>query len=265
VYTVWPGISSGPGSAAAVDTTGFELAPGEWEIVPVPSGWSGRVWGRTLCSNSTENTGRFTCVTGDCGSGRRDCAGGNAVPPVTLAQFTLDESGAMEFYDISLVDGYNLPMLVTPPPQDAAPAGGNCTPVRCVVDLNGECPDELRVTSAAAAAATGTGVVACKSACQAFGSPQYCCTGEYGNLDTCMPSAYSQLFKKACPRAFSYAYDGADSIYTCGAGADSIFTCGAGAGESNTLTYTITFCPSTNRQGLQFRRNFRNIAFFARI
>jgi hypothetical protein len=48
-----------------------------------------------------------------------------------------------------------------------------------------------------------TGAVACKSACLAFGSPQYCCTGEYGNPGTCKPSTYSEFFKQACPRAFS--------------------------------------------------------------
>jgi hypothetical protein len=67
------------------------------------------------------------------------------------------------------------------------------------------------------------------------------CTGEYGNPDACKPSAYSQLFKKACPRAFSYAYDGADSIFTCGGG-------------SNTCTYTITFYPAPARPGIHYIR-----------
>jgi hypothetical protein len=66
-----------------------------------------------------------------------------------------------------------------------------------VADLNGACPADLRITSVA------TGAVACKSACLAFGSPQYCCTGEYGNPGTCKPSTYSEFFKQACPRAFS--------------------------------------------------------------
>lgn len=135
----------------------------------------------------------------------------------------MDGTGGMDFYDVSLVDGFNLPVLVAP---QGADAGGNCAPAGCVVDLNGGCPAELRVKSKAA----GAGVVACKSACQAFGSPQYCCTGECGNLDKCTPSAYSQLFKKACPKAYSYAYDGASSTFTCGGG---------------DTTYTITLCPST--------------------
>lgn len=217
-YTVWPGILSSAGSAG-MDSTGFVLAPGESRTMSVPAGWSGRLWGRTLCS--TDSGGKFTCVTGDCGSSRQDCAGGGAAPPATLAEFTMDGSGGMDFYDVSLVDGYNLPMLVAP--QGAA-AGGNCAPTGCMVDLNGACPADLRVASAS----SGSGGVACKSACEAFGSAQYCCRGEYGNPNTCRPSAYSQFFKNACPRAYSYAFDDSTSTFTCAAGTN----------------YAITFCPS---------------------
>ncbi|TVU30178.1 hypothetical protein EJB05_21788 [Eragrostis curvula] len=229
-YTVWPGILSGAGSAV-LDSTGFELAPGQSQTLSAPSGWSGRLWGRTLCS--TDGTGKFTCVTGDCGSGRQDCAGSGAAPPATLAEFTLDGSGGMDFFDVSLVDGYNLPMLVAP--QGASPGAGNCAPTGCLVDLNGACPADLRVTAASASPASGGGVggagVACKSACEAFGSAQYCCSGEYGSPSTCKPSSYSQFFKNACPRAYSYAYDDATSTFTC-AGGDT--------------SYVITFCPNTN-------------------
>ncbi|KAE8808889.1 thaumatin-like protein 1b [Hordeum vulgare] len=220
-YTVWPGILSSAGSPG-MDSTGFALASGESRTMPVPAGWSGRLWGRTLCT--TDPAGKFACVTGDCGSGRQDCAGGGAAPPATLAEFTMDGNDGMDFYDVSLVDGYNLPMLVAPEQQGAAAAaGGNCAPTGCVVDLNGACPGDLRVPSS-------TGGVACKSACEAFGTAQYCCSGEYGSPGTCRPSAYSQFFKNACPRAYSYAYDDATSTFTC-AGAVS--------------AYAITFCPST--------------------
>uniref|UniRef100_A0A0E0G640 Thaumatin-like protein n=1 Tax=Oryza nivara TaxID=4536 RepID=A0A0E0G640_ORYNI len=221
-YTVWPGILSAGNSPAALDSTGFALAPGESRTMPAPHGWSGRLWGRTFCS--TDPAGRFACATGDCGSGRLDCAGNAAKPPATLAEFTLDGSGGMDFYDVSLVDGYNLPMLVTP---RGGVTGENCAPTGCMVDLNGKCPAELSVASPAAA---GGGGVACKSACEAFGSAQYCCSGEYGNPNTCRPSAYSQFFKNACPRAYSYAYDDATSTFTCASGDTS---------------YDITFCPST--------------------
>jgi hypothetical protein len=35
-------------------------------------------------------------------------------PPVTLAQFTMGGSGGKDLYDVSLVDGFNLPMLAPP-------------------------------------------------------------------------------------------------------------------------------------------------------
>ncbi|CAL4969576.1 unnamed protein product [Urochloa decumbens] len=221
-YTVWPGILSSAGSAG-MDATGFALASGESRAMAVPSGWSGRLWGRTLCSTDA-GTSRFSCVTGDCRSGKQDCAGGGAAPPATLAEFTMDGSGGMDFYDVSLVDGYNLPVLVAP--QGAA-AGGNCAPTGCMAELNGACPADLRVASAPGGVGAG---VACKSACEAFGSAEYCCSGDHGNPSTCKPSPYSQFFKNACPRAYSYAYDDATSTFTC-AGGDT--------------TYAITFCPST--------------------
>lgn len=69
-------------------------------------------------------------------------------------------------------------------------------------------------------------VVACKSACAAFNSPRYCCTGTFGNPQSCKPTAYSRIFKTACPKAYSYAYDDPTSIATC-------------TGSS----YLLTFCP----------------------
>lgn len=214
-YTVWPGILSGAGTDP-LDTTGFALKKDESKAISVPTSWSGRLWGRTACAE--DSTGKFTCLTGDCGSGKIECAGG-AAPPATLAEFTLNGANGLDFYDVSLVDGYNLPMLVVP---HGGGSDGNCSTTGCVVDLNSACPSELKVVSA-----SDGSDLACKSACEAFGDPQYCCSGEFGNPNTCKPSKYSQFFKQACPRAYSYAYDDGTSTFTC-ASAD----------------YVITFCPS---------------------
>ncbi|KAI3464823.1 hypothetical protein Pfo_021486 [Paulownia fortunei] len=215
-FTVWPGILSNAG-IDPLPTTGFALQTGESKIINAPSSWGGRFWGRTHCSD--DSTGKFSCVTGDCGSGKLECAGAGAAPPATLAEFKLDGDAGKDFYDVSLVDGYNLPMLVVP----QGGSGVNCSNTGCLVDLNGGCPSELRVTSV-----DGKGV-ACKSACEAFRKDQYCCSGAYGTPDVCKPSQYSQLFKNACPHAYSYAYDDRTSTFTC-TGAD----------------YIITFCPSPN-------------------
>ncbi|XP_010920174.1 thaumatin-like protein 1b [Elaeis guineensis] len=223
-YTVWPGLLSGAGTAE-LETTGFALQNGESRSLTAPAKWSGRIWGRTLCSTDS-TTGKFTCVTADCGSGTVECSGTGATPPATLAEFTLDGSGGKDFYDVSLVDGYNLPMLVAP--QGASP-GSNCSSTGCLVDLNGVCPSDLKVV--AESADGGSESVACKSACDAFGSPQYCCSGAYDTPNTCKPSSYSQFFKNACPRAYSYAYDDATSTFTC-----------------YNANYLITFCPSTGSE-----------------
>ncbi|XP_040383663.1 thaumatin-like protein 1b [Oryza brachyantha] len=217
-YTVWPGLLSSAGSPPLA-TTGFALAPGESRAVDAPAAWSGRVWGRTLCG-ADQASGRFACATGDCGSGAVECGGGGAAPPTTLAEFTLNGGGGNDFYDVSLVDGSNLPMVVVP---QGGVGGATCGATGCLVDLNAPCPADLKV-----AGADGAGI-ACKSACEAFGTPEYCCSGAFGRPATCQPSAYSQFFKNACPRAYSYAYDDATSTFTCASG---------------TVDYLVVFCPS---------------------
>lgn len=139
-----------------------------------------------------------------------ECNGKGAAPPVTLAELTL--GGETDFYDVSLVDGYNLPVVIE---------GVNCAAAGCAADVNRMCPPELRVGEAA---------VACRSACNAFGGEEFCCSGEFATPAKCRPTAYSEVFKSACPDSYSYAYDDTSSIFTC-----------AAAGE-----YAVTFCPEIN-------------------
>lgn len=206
--TIWPGILSNSGSPA-LEPTGFSLPPGTSRSLLAPTGWSGRFWARTACS--PDSSGRFLCATADCGSGTLECGGAAASPPATLVEFTLSSSGGKDFYDVSLVDGYNLPVVVA-----AVGGEGGCEATGCAVELNQMCPLELRASEGEA----------CRSACEAFGQPEYCCSGEFATPAACKPSSYSEMFKSACPSAYSYAYDDASSTFTC-AGAD----------------YSITFCP----------------------
>ncbi|GLJ38843.1 hypothetical protein SUGI_0791620 [Cryptomeria japonica] len=215
-YTVWPGFLSNAG-ITPLTTTGFELQPGTTRVVSTPARWSGRMWGRTGCNFGAD--GKGNCTTGDCG-GQLQCNGAGAIPPASLAEFSLDPAG-LDFYDVSLVDGYNLPMLVV-----ATGGTGACLATGCIVDINLNCPKELQLDDGGLTNGGGN-VLACKSACEVFGSPQYCCSGAYANPNTCKPSTYSQLFKSACPRAYSYAFDDKTSTFTC-AGAD----------------YAVTFCPT---------------------
>lgn len=212
-YTVWPGILAGNGPT--LGGGGFSLEPGQSVRLTAQPGWSGRFWARTRCNFDTSGSG--TCVTGDCGGSLKCTLGGET--PVTLAEFTIASSPTdMDFYDVSLVDGYNVGMGVK-----AIGGTGDCQYAGCVADLNSDCPNELRVTDL-----DSRSVVACKSACAAFNTAEFCCTGDHSTPQTCSPTQYSALFKNACPTAYSYAYDDASSTCTC-SGSD----------------YLITFCPTS--------------------
>ncbi|KAJ0027545.1 hypothetical protein Pint_35760 [Pistacia integerrima] len=212
-YTIWPGTLTGSG--AQLSTTGFSLAPKAKKALTVPSPWSGRFWARTLCS--TDSTGKFICATADCGSGQVTCNGKGAVPPATLVEFTIAANNGQDSYDISLVDGFNVPVSVTP----TGGSGSKCTKASCTGNVNAVCPSQLQVKG------SGGSVIACKSACEAFNQPQYCCTGSYHSSNICKPTNYSMIFKKQCPDAYSYAYDDNTSLLSCTGGAN----------------YVITFCP----------------------
>ncbi|XP_074571310.1 pathogenesis-related thaumatin-like protein 3.5 [Curcuma longa] len=214
--TIWPATLSGNG-LSVVAGGGFELAPNASASFWAPPSWSGRFWARTRCLFGDPSSASGSCATGDC-AGALSCAVSGAAP-ATLAEFTL--GGKDDFYDVSLVDGYNVGIGVRP---SAAPtAERRCWYAGCVADVKARCPAELRV------AAPGGETVACRSACEAFGAPEYCCSGAHATPETCGPTRYSQLFKAACPAAYSYAYDDATSTFTCPAG---------------TSDYLITFCPS---------------------
>ncbi|KAF2011012.1 glycoside hydrolase family 2 protein [Aaosphaeria arxii CBS 175.79] len=111
--TIWPGIRTQSGDGPAKQ--GFELQPGKTSNQTVSEDWQGRVWGRTNCTFNEDGTGPKegsgrACKSGDC-YGVLDCKVGGDVP-VSLAEFTLDAGDGHTYYDISLVDGYNLPMAI---------------------------------------------------------------------------------------------------------------------------------------------------------
>nr|KYP73733.1 Thaumatin-like protein 1a [Cajanus cajan] len=212
-YTVWPGTLTG--SPPQLKTTGFELASGASNSVDLPSPWSGRFWARTGCSDSN---GGFTCATGDCASGQVTCNGDGGKPPATLVEITIAPNGGQDFYDVSNVDGFNVPVSVTP-----QGGSGECKTSICKTDnINAACPTELQIKG------SDGNVIACKSACVAFGEDQYCCKGAYNSTETCQPTKYSLFFENQCPDAYSYAFDDINSTFTCSQGPD----------------YAITFCPN---------------------
>ncbi|KAI4354535.1 hypothetical protein L6164_003387 [Bauhinia variegata] len=209
--SVWPGILGNAGKQTPKDG-GFHLGSGEEVVFDVPDKWSGRLWGRQGCN--FDNNGRGSCVTGDC-AGKLHCAGKADKPPATVVEMTLGTySSPLHFYDVSLVDGFNLPVIMKP-----AGGGIGCGVAACEVDLNIFCPSALEEKR-------NGRVVGCKSACLAKQSAKYCCTGKYADRKTCKPTLFANLFKAFCPKAYSYAYDDTRSLNRCRAS-----------------RYVITFCP----------------------
>ncbi|RMZ85689.1 hypothetical protein DV736_g6561, partial [Chaetothyriales sp. CBS 134916] len=111
---IYTGILTQSGTGPG--TGGFKLDPDENNDLAVSADWVGRVWGRTNCtffdnsgSMNSSNPGGTACATGDCGN-LVECQGAGG--PSTLAEFTYASSQNQSFYDISLVDGYNLPIAI---------------------------------------------------------------------------------------------------------------------------------------------------------
>ncbi|KAF1757043.1 hypothetical protein GCK72_013498 [Caenorhabditis remanei] len=193
-FTVWPGIL-GPGTP---EGGGFKLNAGETRSIYVDDGWkSARIWPRTECD------GNMNCATGSCGP-REQCNGAGGEPPVSLAEFTLRGADGKDFYDVSLVDGYNIPVLI-----DVIGGEGDCKRAGgCFKNINDFCPGDLAVKRDGR-------TVACKSGCLAYNNDQECCRGEFRTPDKCKQSKTARIFKDACPTAYSYAYDDGTSTFTC--------------------------------------------------
>ncbi|CAN6476336.1 unnamed protein product [Victoria cruziana] len=222
-FPIWPGTASNT-ELPLVAGGGFFLAPGQTKREHASSSWKGRIWARTSCDFT--RAAAAACETGDC-AGKLACNGTIGLPPATLVEFSLEpDPTKSSFYDVSLVDGYNLPVAVSPSKGGKPQLPSNCTINGCSKSLTSgsNCPLELQVVSADKGE-----VVACKSACLAFGLDVFCCRNEYGTPDKCRPSIYSKIFKEACPSYFSYAYDGAPLTPLRSCWSDE---------------YTITFCPS---------------------
>ncbi|KAF8655160.1 hypothetical protein HU200_061297 [Digitaria exilis] len=201
---IYPGVLTNP-DRPAFPTSGFMLLPKTAiRYHSVPPNWAGRIWPRHRCVPSGE--GGLSCHSGDC-AGRLQCSGAGGQAPSTVAEFTLSGHDGKDFYDISNVDGFNIPLQIVP-------AGAGCATVTCGADIVRECPPDLEVKAPDGAK------VGCKSGCLAFNTDELCCRGAYGTPDRCRPSGYSQFFKQRCPQAYSYAYDDGSSTFTCPTGAD---------------------------------------------
>ncbi|CAH9089389.1 unnamed protein product [Cuscuta europaea] len=119
-YTVW---------AASFNVTsggGWKLNSEGATKMDVKEGTSGaRVWARTNCK--FDGAGKGQCETGDCG-GEFYCKRTGAAN-TTLAQFSLNQAGNLDYYDISNAAGYNLGMAFSP-------TNSQCDALSCPDDAN---------------------------------------------------------------------------------------------------------------------------------
>ncbi len=241
--TIWVGESGQAASTTRPDGNwNGELGPGQTGKLTVTTPGAVmenmRFWGRTGCDSGGAN-----CETADCGVGGL-CNGNGGQPPASLAEFTYNGGNGLVYYDISLVDGYNLPTFIQ---SSGGSPTDTCGSQGCI-DLNSVCPGVLQIKNASGQ------VVACDSNCTYAQSHkatvstndlnEYCCLGQYVE-GVCNPNNpavwsddlpnWSKLAKSAYPKDYSYPDDDLTSTDTC----------------SETCDYTVTFglSASSARQG----------------
>lgn len=181
----------------------LSLAAKSNKTVTVDNNWEGRVWAQESC-DAPEN-----------------CMQAGASNPVSLAEFKMSGANDVDYYDVSFVDGFNLPVRVEPinlindHPVSSDPQ--HCQATFC--NNMPECPADLRFQR------TKTWM-ACQSACSRYRQDEYCCTGEHNKPETCTTNHFARAIKAVCPDVYTYPYDDEFSVYACQAPA-----------------YLVTFCP----------------------
>ncbi|WVF65426.1 hypothetical protein IAT40_000153 [Kwoniella sp. CBS 6097] len=232
---IYLSIGSPTGGALGADGS---PQPGSWmqEVgeygFTVPDDWKdARIWAQTGCEGTN-------CKIGNCGGGVCD---GNqyGTPGATLAEFGFGGYGGQDYYDISMVDGYNLPMQI-----DVQ----GCPTASCGVQQ-----DILEVCDPSLVYPKGSGkVYSCGSPCIAGvqfqqGTSGPLITAEMADTPVCCqhagvgvnpvdcPNTYIPFYKKMkelCHDGYLYPKD---DMYP-----GSILACPS----ASQAAYTVTFCPN---------------------
>ena len=206
--TIW--VAAAPNPSTPLAATGWVLPAGQSVTITTPNNLNTRFWGRTGCVFNSAGVGH--CQTGDCG-GLFQCKGWGTIP-ATLAEVNFDAWDSLDFYDVSMVDGSNLPMYINITKSSGGTkdkiSPNGCVPAGCTKPVI--CPSVLDVK-------VGGTVVGCISACARLGTDQFCCRGKWSSRAACDPAKwpvdYAAVFKRAEPYAYSYVDDDATSVFTC--------------------------------------------------
>ena len=182
----------------------YQMAPNTAIVVGWPDDFSGRIWPRSACTGTGYNDLKCAQKGDD-----------------TLAEFTLTRGMNSDWYDVSLVDGFTIPVGILqldvpwtsrPDYVVGGPLGSNeiCGSPICAVDLNLDC-------AASQQQKDGSGkVVGCKS------GPK--------NSDA------AKYLKAGCPSSYSYDFDDPQSLFRC---PTAVQNGGTGAKD-----YDIIYCPT---------------------
>ncbi|TRO70678.1 hypothetical protein FKB34_17475, partial [Glycocaulis profundi] len=117
--------------------------------------------------------------------------------PNTVAEFALKQYADYDYFDISVIDGFNLPMQFSP-------NSGGCTRgIKCAANINGQCPAPLQTRGG------------CNHPCTVTKRDKDCCSGQF--QQNCQPTTLSNFFKNLCPDVRSYEAD-KTSTFSCPSG-----------------------------------------------
>jgi len=185
-------------------TTLVDINAGASSTITPGGNWGGRVWGRNKCDHSD----MLYCGT----------SGGAA--PASLAEFLFSGSNGQDYYDVSLVDGYNIPISIS---VDGGQSSGQDS-YQCgspaALSLP-QCPSANVVKD------NSGNYVGCKSTCSLDNTPETCCTGDYNTPSKCTTNAFAKLVKASNPTAYSFAYDDKTSTFACSPSGYTVTLCAA--------------------------------------
>nr|CAD2184346.1 unnamed protein product [Meloidogyne enterolobii] len=207
---IWPAIKNdGP----IPNNGGFgPLQAGQVQSLSVPSDWkSARIWPRTGCGEN------MICITGSCGNGVLECNGLEGQIPASLAEFTLNGDGGLSYYDVSYVDGSNIPLQIIPIAGTFNGAVGNCKEISCTEDQRNLDLQKYNIEMKD----NNAKIVAIRSLCSQYNTDATCCKNAYNDGNKCRNgwnAAQNDIYTKiktVCPTSYLYAYDDHTSLFTC--------------------------------------------------
>ncbi|KAG2178610.1 hypothetical protein INT44_001763 [Umbelopsis vinacea] len=157
----------------------YNLQHDQSHTVVLSNTWAGRAWGRYKCYNNKQRSNATQC-------------GAPGTPnPASLAEFAFGAYAGLDFYDLSMVDGYNLPIKISPIGAKQGSNKYDCGSPTC--SNLPQCPSTLTVKG------SDGKLLGCQSDCSKYGGDKFCCGAGVKNCG----GPYAPMIKKKCPSAYS--------------------------------------------------------------